>query len=113
VITAVDSNSLIDVFVADPTFGPRSREALRTCRLEGNLVASDVVWSEVSAAFPSPDAAGEALDRLGVALTPLGRAAALSAGAAWRAYRASGGKRERVIPDFSSAHTRASTPSGS
>jgi predicted nucleic acid-binding protein len=112
VITAVDSNVLIDVFAADPTFGPRSREALRACRREGSLIASDVVWAEVSAAFPSPDVAAEALDRLGIEFSPVGRAAALAAGGAWRAYRGRGGKRSESSPTLSWARTRAFTPSG-
>ncbi len=37
----------------------------------------------------------------------MGRAGALSAGEAWRTYRARGGKRERVIADFLvGAHAR-------
>jgi predicted nucleic acid-binding protein len=42
-ITAVDSNVLLDVFSADPTFGRASREALRRCLAEGRLIACDVV----------------------------------------------------------------------
>src|SRR6202011_847105 len=66
VITAVDSSVLFDVFTADPTHGVRSRDALMTCIDEGSLVACEVVWAEVAAAFPSSDGAREALDQLGV-----------------------------------------------
>lgn len=99
-ITAVDSNVLLDVFGADPTFGPASREALRRCRAEGALIASDVVWAEVAAAFPSPGGAGEAMERLGVAFSALDAGAAALAGTAWRSYRRGGGERLRVIADF-------------
>jgi len=37
-ITAVDTNVLLDVFGADEQFGIPSREAIRRCRLEGHLV---------------------------------------------------------------------------
>lgn len=99
-ITAVDSNVLLDVFGADAAHGPASREALRRCVAEGGLVACDVVWAEVSAAFASSAAAGEAMGRLGVGFGALDAGAALAAGTAWRAYRQRGGTRERVIADF-------------
>ncbi|MBI5478471.1 MAG: type II toxin-antitoxin system VapC family toxin [Deltaproteobacteria bacterium] len=99
-ITAVDTNVLIDVFAADATYGLRSKEALRRARVDGELVACAVVWAEVTAAFAEGEAARDAMERLGVALGPLGLEAALAAGAAWRGYRARGGRRERVIADF-------------
>ena len=99
-ITAVDTSVLLDIFGADPTFGRRSREALRQCIAEGSVVASAIVWAEVAAYFPSGSAAGDAMTRLGVAFGPLDRDAALRAGAAWKLYRARGGTRARVVADF-------------
>ena len=99
-ITAVDSNVLLDVFGADPTHGTASREAVRRCLAEGGLVACDVVWAEVSAAFADVAAAIDAMNRLGVAFSSLGLESATAAGTAWRAYRDRGGPRERVIADF-------------
>jgi len=43
VITAIDTNVLLDVFLADPSFGPRSRDAIRDSLDRGSLVASEVV----------------------------------------------------------------------
>lgn len=107
-ITAVDSNVLLDVFGADATHGPASREALRRCLREGSLIACDVVWAEVSAGFPEPTQAADALARLGVRFEALDASAAQAAGAAWRAYRLRGGTRERVIADFLvAAHAQA------
>jgi predicted nucleic acid-binding protein len=100
VITAVDTNVLLDVFTNDATFGARSLAALRACLAEGPVVACDVVWAELVAAFSGPDAASRALDAIPVACEPLGRVAAARAGMAWRAYRRAGGARERVIADF-------------
>jgi len=108
VITAVDTNVLLDVFGADPTYGPASREALRRCLREGGLIGCAVVWAEVSAAFPEPAAAADALSSLGVRFDAMDPAAAQAAGAAWRAYRGRGGPRDRVIADFLvAAHARA------
>lgn len=99
-ITAADTSVLLDVFAADPAFGSASAAALRTCLDEGRVVACDVVWSEVAGFFPAPDAARRALEDLGIDFDPLGKEASLAAGAAWKAYRARGGKRDRMIADF-------------
>ena len=99
-ITAVDTNILLDVFANDPTFGARSLAALRACLVEGPVIACDVVWAELVAAFETPDAADRALGAIPVTCEPLRRVAAARAGAAWRAYRRAGGPRERVIADF-------------
>lgn len=99
-ITAVDTNVLLDVLGADSTFGPRSRTALDRCLDEGALVLSDVVWAETAAAFSDSGAAASAFVTLGAAFSATGRDAAQAAGAAWRAYRAAGGPRTRVVADF-------------
>jgi predicted nucleic acid-binding protein len=91
---------LIDVFGADPEFGERSREALRECIAQGSLVACDVVWAELTAAFADGAAAQRALQRLGVTFSVLEAPAALAAGEAWAAYRRGGGPRDRVMADF-------------
>lgn len=99
-ITAVDTSVLLDVFGADPTFGSRSREAVRSCLGEGSLVACDVVWAEVAGWFDAPADAREAMDRLGVGFSPLDEEASLAAGEAWGAYRKRGGRRTGMIADF-------------
>lgn len=99
-ITAVDTNVLLDMFTNDPTYGSRSLAVLRACLAEGPLIACEVVWAELVAAFGTPDSADRALDAIPVACEPLGRVAATRAGVAWREYRRAGGPRERVIADF-------------
>jgi predicted nucleic acid-binding protein len=100
VITAVDTNVLLDVFTADPAFGAASRAALRTAIQRGALIVSDVVWAETVARYSSEDEAARVLDKVGVRLVPSDVATAWAAGAAWRAYRRAGGRRERIIGDF-------------
>jgi len=100
VITAVDTSVLLDVFGNDATFAARSLAALRACLADGPLIACDVVWSEVVAAFAEAGAAGRALDGIPVTCQPLSRACAERAGAAWRTYRQTGGPTERIIADF-------------
>lgn len=99
-ITAVDSNVLIDVLGADPTFGPRSRIALRRSRDQGAIIVCDIVWSEAVVAFPDSNATSAALERLSIEYSPITQAAAMRAALAWRAYRSRGGPRERLVADF-------------
>ncbi len=91
---------LLDVFGADSEFGERSRRALRDARAAGALVACEVVWAEVAAAFPDRASANVAMDRLGIAFSAATVMSAIEAGAGWRADRRGGGSRERVVADF-------------
>jgi predicted nucleic acid-binding protein len=107
VITAVDSNVLIDVLEPDPLYGPASAEALRFAAARGGLVACDVVWAEVSGRFSAVPAVEEALDRLGVEFSALEAPQAFDAGATMTAYRRRGGTRARLVADFLvGAHAR-------
>ena len=99
-ITSVDTSVLLDVFNADPSFGPRSSEALRRCLREGRVTACDVVWVELGAFFGSGEEIGDAMRGLGVEFDALSIDAALRAGASWKRYRERGGSRDRVIADF-------------
>jgi len=60
-ITAVDTNVLIDLFGADPLHGVPSKEAMRSYIQQGSLVACEVVWAEVPADFPLESLALEPL----------------------------------------------------
>jgi predicted nucleic acid-binding protein len=99
-ITAVDTNVLIDVFDADAEFGLNSARAVRRCLGQGALVACDIVWAETIAHFVDGQAALTALDRLRLEFSALDLASVAAAGERWRAYRQAGGGRERVAPDF-------------
>lgn len=99
-ITAVDTNVLLDVLGADAEFGEASASALRACAREGRLVACEIVWAELGSVFPAGDDAEIALAGLQVDFSPLDRAGALAAGDAWRTYRRRGGSRTRLVADF-------------
>jgi predicted nucleic acid-binding protein len=109
VITAVDTSVLLDVFGADPKFGPASAAALRDCLGAGRVLACEVVWAETGASFATAAEADGALRGLRVDFSALDAPIALAAGMTWRAYRQTGGTRERVIADFLiGAHALAS-----
>jgi len=61
VITALDTNVLLDLFLADRTHGSASRAALRDAYDAGGLVACEVVWAEVATFFPNVEVAEVAM----------------------------------------------------
>jgi hypothetical protein len=71
VITAVDTNVLLDVFGADPKFAPASADALRDCLREGALVASEVVWAETATVFGDAARFREAMRKLPATFLPM------------------------------------------
>jgi len=99
-ITAVDTSVLIDIFRADPEFAPASSAALRRCMQEGRVVVCDIVWAELTAVFLSKKMFEEKMAQLHIDFLPAVQDAAALAGETWRKYRAQGGTRGRVIPDF-------------
>jgi predicted nucleic acid-binding protein len=100
VITAVDTSVLLDVFTDDPQFLDRSLMAIRGSLADGPVVACEVVWAEVVAAFADQEAATRAMSGVPVGYSGLNADAAARAGSAWRAYRRAGGSRDRLVADF-------------
>ena len=67
----------------------------------GTLLASEVVWAEVRAHFPTDAEFGRAMDGLGIRFDPCGPEAAAAAGRVWReSRRGAKGPRLRVVGDF-------------
>jgi predicted nucleic acid-binding protein len=90
VITAVDTNVLLDVLGGDPDFGTRSAAAIRRCIDEGSVIACDVVWAETGASFSEPSTAEETLKRLRIDFSAIDQPSSLATSQAWRAYRRAG-----------------------
>jgi predicted nucleic acid-binding protein len=99
-ITAVDTNVLLDIFGADTKFGEDSAEAIRRCLREGALVACEVVWAETATAFLERENFRRAMADLAVAFEPMNEEAAVSAAEVWHRYRTRGGRRTRIASDF-------------
>jgi predicted nucleic acid-binding protein len=99
-ITAIDTNVLLDIFGADAKFGDTSADAIRQCLGEGALVACEAVWAEAATAFQSSEKFRRVMAELAVSFDPLSEAAAVKAAEAWRRYRARGGRRTRIASDF-------------
>lgn len=99
-ITAVDTNILIDIFGANPEFGRRSLESLKLCAAKGAIIACDIVWVESATAFATSEQCLTAMKKISVEFSPTEEKDLWLAADAWRSYRNNGGKRERVVADF-------------
>ena len=99
-IAAIDTNILIDIFIADKQFGSASAEALKTCLLEGAVHACSIVWTEIATAFDDENLFLAAMQDLNIEFTELNQQAALNAAKSWQQYRKAGGKRDRIAADF-------------
>ncbi len=96
---ALDSSVLLAIFNGEPG-ADDWLEALIEARREGRLCLCEIVYAEISPAFSSREELDDVLARLGARLDPIGPEAAWLAGQMFRSYRAAGGPRERLIPDF-------------
>lgn len=100
-ITAIDTNILIDILDPDPVFGRASGEALKQALLEGAVVACDVVWAEVATAYgEKQDELLEIMDRLNITFSEHSKEASLQSALHWFQYRQRGGRKTRIAADF-------------
>ena len=99
-ITAVDTNVLLDVFIPSDEHGPRSREWLSAAYDAGAIIVCHLVYAELAPAVDDRAALDGALRELGATLSPIDSLIAYEAGLRWKRYRAAGGPRERIITDF-------------
>jgi predicted nucleic acid-binding protein len=99
-ITFVDTNVLLDVFLPDPEWGPKSKENLEIAFNQGALIVNEIIYSELSPQFPDKEMLDDALRQLSIRIVSLDLEVAYHAGKKWQQYRKTGGKRNRVLADF-------------
>jgi hypothetical protein len=99
-ITAIDTNILLDVLVPNETFCELSVRALQTSATSGALVICDLVYAELCIHFSSQRECDAFLEANQIRVEPLTRKAHFLASRAWRVYRKQGGQRTRILADF-------------
>jgi hypothetical protein len=99
-MTLVDSNVLLDVVTDGQVWGDWSQEQLERAAARGPLVVNDVIDAEVSTRFASVESVEATLLDLKIDLVSIPREALFLAGKAYLQYRAAGGVRTSVLPDF-------------
>jgi predicted nucleic acid-binding protein len=99
-MTLIDTNVLLDLVTNDAKWADWSIRQLDAAALKGPLIINDVVYAELSVRFAAIETLEDALDEARVAVAPIPRAALFLAGKAFQRYRAAGGMRTGVLPDF-------------
>ena len=99
-ITAIDTNVLLDVLLPNPDFCEASGSWLVEAAAAGPLVVCDMVYAEVCGHFAAGEECDEFLAENEIRVEALSRAAHLAASRAWRQYRKQGGARARILTDF-------------
>lgn len=98
-ITAIDTNVLLDILIPNESFYAASAEALQESAT-GLLVICDIVYAELCIHFANQHECDDFLESNEIRVQTLTREAHFFAGRVWREYRQRGGKRSRILPDF-------------
>lgn len=85
-ITAVDTNVLLDVLIPGAIHGDASESALGEALSGGATVISEAVYTELAAHFPSHEELRRFLDDTGIRLQVSGVEVLHLAGRTWRSY---------------------------
>jgi len=99
-ITAADTNILLDIFLPEEKFASDSSKLLKLAYDEGALIICAIVYAELVPQFEGRSILDSTLATINVTLSPVDTEVTFLAGEKWKAYRRSGGKRERIITDF-------------
>ncbi len=101
-ITAIDTNVLLDIVVPGASHGDESEAALASAVRSGAVIMCEAVYAELAAHFPSQADLDAMLSDTGIRLEPSGPEALWRAGAAWREYTRRRGR--AACPSCGAAH---------
>ena len=96
----VDTNVLFDVLYDDPVWAEWSTLQLEAAALRGAVAINDIAYAELSVRFGTIEALNETVADMGLVIAPTPRSALFMAGKVFERYRARGGIRTSILPDF-------------
>lgn len=99
-MTLVDTNVIVDILSPDAEWQSWSVDRLDECRRRGAITVNEIVFAELSGSLRSEAEVQTTLATLGIAFERIPTAGLFAAGKAYRKYRAAGGVRTTVLPDF-------------
>ncbi len=99
-ITAIDTNILIDILAGTPEQIAVVQNAIGKVARQGRLVVPIVCYAEVAGRFNTKHRLDDFIELTGAAVISLEPEAAFLAGRFFRGYLERGGSRERIIADF-------------
>jgi predicted nucleic acid-binding protein len=95
-----DTNVLLDLATADPTWLPWSKGQFTAAAAQGPVFINPIIYAELAPAFASSVDLDRWLDPAVFQRLPLPYAAGWLASQAWLKYRKSGGTKTSPLPDF-------------
>jgi predicted nucleic acid-binding protein len=99
-VILVDTNVLLDLVTGDPKWADWSRQQLDFAVARDEIAINDIVLAELSVRYRTIEALDQMLRDAGLVSAAIPRPALFLAGKAFQRYRASGGTKTGVLPDF-------------
>jgi predicted nucleic acid-binding protein len=99
-ITAIDTNILLDIFLPDPVFGEKSLLAVENAFEQGAIVICNIVYAELVPQFNKKKLLDSTLKKMNINIIPVNNDASYLAGANWLAYSKNLKGRKRITTDF-------------
>jgi len=99
-MTLVDTNVLLDIATDDPRWSVWSLHELDAAAARGRVVINAVVYAEFSIGYVRIEEVDRVLTDVGIDFADMPKPALFLAGKVFQRYRAQGGKRTGVLPDF-------------
>jgi hypothetical protein len=99
-ITFVDTNVLLDIFLPEPKWGQKSKICLEQAFKQGSLIINEIIYSELTPQFSSKALLDSTLKTLSIRIVSMDLESAYHAGQIWKEYRKAGGRRNRILADF-------------
>ena len=99
-ITAIDTNVLLDILAPNPEYFERSVQAIEEAAGAGSLVVCDLVYAELCVHFLHQADCAQFLEQNDIRVESLSREASFLASRLWRGYWQGGGRKTRILSDF-------------
>ena len=99
-MTLVDTNVLLDLTTDDPIWADWSLHHLEAASLLGPILINDIIYAELSIRYQRIEGLEAMLRTARIEVAPIAREALFLAGKVFQQYRARGGIRTGVLPDF-------------
>lgn len=104
-MTAVDTNVLLDILVPGQPHAESSKQALTEALRSGLIVVSEPVYAELASRFPSREQMDRFLEDTSIQLQPSGVEALDLAGRTWREYLLRRRQEPTVCPSCGASQT--------
>jgi predicted nucleic acid-binding protein len=99
-MTLVDTNVLLDIATDDAKWSAWSLHHLDAAAARGRVFINSVIYAEFSIGYARVEEVDRVLSDVGLDFADIPKPALFLAGKVFQRYRARGGKRTGVLPDF-------------